>query len=89
MRVEILNSQRLMPLRQQARKALQESTTMLLVASDLLEQGNKEEAVRLQREARAKRDASMLLMAKANELERETKAEERFRDHSFDRSRPH
>ena len=78
-----------MPLRQQARQALQESTTMLMVASNLLEQGNREEARRLQREARAKRDASMLLMAKANELEKESGPEERFRNHTSDQSRPH
>jgi hypothetical protein len=78
-----------MPLRQQARKALKESTTMLMVADHLLKQGNRSEARRLQREARAKRDASMLLMAKANELEQESTVEERFRNHVLDRSRPH
>jgi hypothetical protein len=77
-----------MPLRQQARKALQESTSMLLVAGNLLEQGNREEARLLQRAARAKRDASMLLMAKANELEKES-AEESLRNHTVDKSRPH
>jgi hypothetical protein len=84
-----MNTHQLIPLRQQARKALQESTIMLQVAGNLLEQGNREEARRLQREARAKRDASMLLMAKANELEMASGPEERFRNHASDRSRPH
>ena len=78
-----------MPLRQQARRALKESTTMLMVADQLLKLGNRDEARRLQREARAKRDASMLLMARANELEQESTAEQRFRNHGFDKSRPH
>lgn len=84
-----MNRQEPMPLRQQARRALKESTTMLMVADQLLKLGNREEARRLHREARAKRDASMLLMARANELEQESTAEERFRNHVFDESRPH
>jgi hypothetical protein len=84
-----MNNQGPMPLRQQARKALQESTNMLTVARLLLQQGNREEARRLQQEARAKRDASMLLMARANEVEKESTAEERFRNHLVDTSRPH
>jgi hypothetical protein len=51
-------------------EVLQESSTMLTVASNLLEQGNREEAKRLQNEARAKRDASVLLMGKASALEK-------------------
>jgi BioD-like phosphotransacetylase family protein len=50
-------------------EALQESTTMLEVACNLLEQGNRKEAQRLQSEARTKRSVSVLLMAKANTLE--------------------
>jgi len=50
-------------------EALQESTTMLDVARNLLEQGNRKEAKRLQKEAQTKRNVSVLLMAKANALE--------------------
>jgi len=49
--------------------ALQESTTMLQVANNLLEQGYRIEAERLQRAARTKRNVSVLMMAKANALE--------------------
>ena len=58
-----------MPLREQAMEALQESTTMLQVACNLMEQGNKQEAERLHRAARTKRNVSVLLMAKANAIE--------------------
>jgi hypothetical protein len=84
-----MNTHQLIPLRQQARKALQESTTMLQVAGNLLEQGNREEARRLQREARAKRDASVLLMAKAYDLEKAAESEEGFQNHALDKSLPH
>ena len=60
------------PLRAQAMAALQESTTMLQVACDLMEQGNKKEAERLHKAARTKRNVSVLLMAKANALELES-----------------
>jgi hypothetical protein len=56
---------------------------MLTVAGNLLEQGNREEAKRLQNEARAKRDASVLMMAKANALEKAS------RNPDFRNSRPH
>jgi hypothetical protein len=56
-------------LREQAMAALRESTTMLEVASNLLDAGNREEAVRLKEEARAKRNVSVWLMGKANTLE--------------------
>ena len=56
-------------LREQAMEALQASTTMLEVASNLLDAGNREEAVRLKEEARAKRNVSVWLMSKANTLE--------------------
>jgi hypothetical protein len=54
---------------EQAMEALQESTTMLQVAGKLLDQGNVEEARRLRDEARAQRNVSLWLMAKANTLE--------------------
>lgn len=50
-------------------EALQESTTMLQIACNLLEQGNKKEAERLHKAARTKRNVSVLLMAKANAIE--------------------
>jgi hypothetical protein len=78
-----MNYQQWMPLRERAMEALKESTTMLKVARNLLEQGNREEAARLQIEARAKRDASVLLMSKASELERTPVDEARFRKHGF------
>jgi hypothetical protein len=56
-------------LREQAMEALKESTTMLEVASNLLDAGNREEAVRLKEEARAKRNVSVWLMSEANTLE--------------------
>jgi hypothetical protein len=56
-------------LREQAMAALRESTTMLEVASNLLDAGNRQEAVRLKDEARAKRNVSVWLMGKANTLE--------------------
>jgi hypothetical protein len=49
--------------------ALKESTTMLEVASNLLDAGNREEAIRLKDEARGKRNVSVWLMSKANSLE--------------------
>lgn len=63
------NNQESMPLREQAMEALKESTTMLEVASNLLEQGNTEEAKRLHKAARIKRNVSVLLMSKANAAE--------------------
>jgi hypothetical protein len=56
-------------LRDQAMEALKESTTMLEVASNLLDAGNREEAIRLKNEARDKRNVSVWLMSKANTLE--------------------
>lgn len=56
-------------LREQAMEELQQSTTMLQVAGKLLDQGNVEEAKRLRDEARAHRNISVWLMAKANTLE--------------------
>ena len=61
-----------MPLREQAVKALHESTMMLEVACNLMEQGNRKEADRLHKAARTKRNVSVLLMAKANALENES-----------------
>ena len=65
----MMNTHELMPLREQAMAALQESTTMLEVACNLMEQGNRKEAERLHKAARTKRSVSVLLMAKANALE--------------------
>jgi len=65
----VMNNQQSIPLREQAREALQESTTMLEVACNLLEQGNRKEAERLHKEARTKCNVSVLLIAKANALE--------------------
>ena len=56
-------------LREQAMEALQRSTTMLQVAGKLLDQGNVDEAKRLRDQARAQRNISVWLMAKANTLE--------------------
>lgn len=56
-------------LREQAMAALQESTTLLEVASNLLDAGNREEAIRLKDEARGKRNVSVWLMSEANALE--------------------
>ena len=50
-------------------EALQRSTTMLKVAGKLLDQGNVAEAKRLRDQARAQRNISVWLMAKANILE--------------------
>ncbi len=50
-------------------EALQQSTTMLEVASNLLDAGNREEAIRLKDEARVKRNVSVWLMSEANTLE--------------------
>jgi beta-N-acetylglucosaminidase len=58
------------PLRKEAVEALQKSTTMFKQAVILLKQGRREAAKKLQNEARAKRNDSVWLMAKANELEK-------------------
>lgn len=42
---------------------------MLEVASNLLDAGNREEAIRLKNEARGKRNVSVWLMSEANTLE--------------------
>ena len=65
-----MNSQRsVTALREQALEELYQSTTMLEVASNLLDQGNRDEAARLSEEARLKRNVSVWLMSKANTLE--------------------
>lgn len=56
-------------LRERAVEALQKSTRMLEVARRLFKYGNRTEAERVRREARAQRTISALLMAKANRLE--------------------
>jgi hypothetical protein len=78
-----------LPLRERAMEVLRESSKMFTVASNLLEQGNREEAKRLQFEARAKRDASVLLMAKANALENASGGETRYPNHDSRSSRSH
>jgi hypothetical protein len=72
-------------LREQAMEALMASTTMLEVASNLLDAGNREEAVRLQEEARSKRNVSVWLMSKANTLDNDGSGNPRFQVHeTFD-----
>jgi hypothetical protein len=58
-----------LPLRERAMETLQESTVMLKVACNLIEQGNRKEAERLKNLARAKREVSVMLMAQAKALE--------------------
>jgi len=58
------------PLRKEAVEALQKSTTLFKQAFILLKQGRRDAANKLQNEARAKRNDSVWLMAKANELEK-------------------
>lgn len=65
-------------LREQAMEALEASTTMLEVASNLLDAGNRKEATRLKDEACAKRNVSVWLMSKANTLESAMRSDLRF-----------
>lgn len=57
-------------LRERAVRALEESTSKFEQAFILLKQGRRTEAEMLRNEARAKRNDSVWLMAKANELEK-------------------
>ncbi|MFN2493064.1 MAG: hypothetical protein ABR501_09290 [Pyrinomonadaceae bacterium] len=57
-------------LRASAVRALEESTKIFEKAFILLKEGRRTEADKLRSEARAKRNHSVWLMAKANELER-------------------
>ncbi len=57
-------------LRERAVAALQQSTTLLKHGLSLLKQGRSEAGHELLNEARAKRNDSVWLMAKANELEK-------------------
>ena len=84
-----MHNQQSMPLREQAMEALQESTTMLEVASNLLDQGNRIEAERLHKAARNKRNVSVLLMAKANALENESGARAHSRYYDDESSTAH
>jgi hypothetical protein len=84
-----MNNHQAISLREQAMKALQESSMMLSVARDLLRQGNREEAQRLRNEARAKRDDSVLLMAKANAIENVSHGQIRSRYHEHERALAH
>ena len=61
----MISEQSVTVLREQAMAALRESTTMLEVASNLLDAGNMDEAVRLKDEARAKRNVSVWLMGES------------------------
>lgn len=76
-------------LREQAMEALEESTTMLQVACDLIEQGNREEAVRLRDEARARRNVSVWLMTQASTLERDPRGSVRARHYQPRNSTSH
>lgn len=76
-------------LREQAMEALEESTTMLQVACDLIEQGNREEAVRLRDEARARRNVSVWLMTQASTLERDPRGSVRARHYQRRNSTSH
>ena len=62
---------------------------MFGVARNLLRQGNQEEAKRLQHEARVKREASVLLMAKANAMENASQGEIGSRYHNLENSLSH
>jgi ribosome maturation protein Sdo1 len=85
----MMTNQRSRPLREQAMEALRESTTMLEVARNLLKQGNRTEAQRLQWEARNKRNVSVLLMAKANALDNATPGRMPSHYHELNISRAH
>ena len=58
------------PLRERAVRALEESTRIFEQAFILLKQGRRKEAEQLRNNARAKRNDSVWLMAKANELDK-------------------
>ena len=53
-------------IRQEALSALEKSTKLFVIAENLLRQGNKSEAEWVTNEARAQRNISVWLMAKAN-----------------------
>jgi hypothetical protein len=85
----MMNTQETMPLREQAMEALQESTRMLKVACNLLEQGNKKEAERLHKAARTKRNVSVLLMAQASALENDSEEKTMPRHREVENSLSH
>jgi hypothetical protein len=66
------NSQISLLLRKKAVESVRESTEMLKQAHALLKSGNRQQAERLQKAARAKRNNSLWLMRKANRLERDS-----------------
>jgi hypothetical protein len=68
--VFVIRQRSVVRLREQAVEALQTSTAMLKQGLALLNQGSREAAHKLLNEARAKRNDSVWLMAKANELEK-------------------
>ncbi len=59
-------------LRKKAIETVHESTEMLKQAFALLKAGRQQQAEKLQKEARAKRDDSVWLMHKANKLENDS-----------------
>jgi hypothetical protein len=67
-------------LRERALSALESSTTMLAVAQNLLQQGNRREAAHLRSEARYKRNESILLMDQARKVEQQSSNVLRFPD---------
>jgi hypothetical protein len=67
-------------LRERALFALESSTTMLAVAQNLLQQGNRREAAHLRNEARYKRNESILLMDQARKVEQQSSNVLRFPD---------
>ena len=78
-------------IRQQALSALEKSTKLFEIAENLLGQGNKSEAEWVKNEARAQRNISVWLMAKANKPRTEDKAEYRVQypgSHRKYRERP-
>lgn len=66
------NSQISLVLRRKAVEAVNESTEMLKQAFVLQKSGNLKQAQELQKAARAKRNNSVWLMRKANNLERDS-----------------
>ena len=65
----MFSRQPILTIRERAVRALEESTNILEKAFILLQQGRRAEADKMRSEARAKRNDSVWLMAKANELE--------------------
>ena len=75
-----MNQDLALALRERALSALESSTTMLAVAQNLLQQGNRREAAHLRNEARYKRNESILLMDQARKVEQQSSNVLRFPD---------